>query len=362
MGSTVDGVVQKAESRRRIGPVVPIAILGVIVVAYNIWLYGSWITGPDFVTNTVGRDTAPLWVRNVIFYAQVLSVLVFLATQWFFVLRPWIRTREFPYSGIFIFGVLTVGWQNNLVNYTTLACLENTLAVNFGNWTNYVPGLITPNMEKFPEMMLMWFLSFGSWFALLPVLLGCKVINAIKLRRPGLSNTEVILIAYAFFALLDFMLEATMVRFHFYMFYYTVRSFTLWPGEIHQFPLYEPVFWSIMWTGLFSLYYFRDDKGYSWAERGIVNLKLGKTGEKWLRFFVIAAVANVLIATYEAGFNIVQLSADSVARDVPDYLKAGLCGDDQAFVCPSAEAPFGRRTGYTNRLISREEVDKITKK
>lgn len=362
MSSAAVDSIKRVEPRRVMGPVVPIALLGVIVVVYNIWLYGSWITGPDFVTNTVGRDTAPMWVRNVIFYAQILSVLAFLVTQWFFVFRPWIKNGEFPYSGIFIFGVLTVGWQNNLVNYTTLACLENTLAINFGNWTNYVPGLITPNMERFPEMMLMWFLSFGSWFALLPVLLGSKVVNAIKKKRPGLTNTEVILIAYVFFALLDLMLEATMVRLHFYSFYYTVDSLTLWPGEIHQFPLYEPALWSIMWTGLFSIYYFRDDKGYSWAERGIDNLKLGKAAGKWVRFFVIAAVANVLIATYEAGFNIVQLSANSVIKDVPDYLRAGLCGDDQAFECPTATTPFGRRTGYTNRLMSREEVERVIKK
>ena len=66
-------------------------------------------------------------------------------------------------------------------------------------------------------------------------------------------------------------------------------------GEPYQFPLYESTFIGLLCTTLTSLRYFRDDKGYSFAEKGLQHIKLAKPAKKLLSFLSLLGISFLII-------------------------------------------------------------------
>ena len=346
---------------RRVDPIHIWATFGAGMCLFLAYLFGSWILGPNFVTNTIGRAESPEWVIRAVRITEVLSVLTCIATYYYFVFRPWRRTGEIGTEGLLVIACASLYWLDNGMNYTSYFAQLNSNFVNYGNWVENIPGWQTPNMGRMPEAIIAWGCAYSSWFVLLPMLAGSKLMHWVKARHPRVSTFELIGVAFLFFVLFDFVLEATLVRNHLYVYGGSIRKWSLWAGEVHQFPLYESPLWGGAWTLFACLYHFRDDKGNTWVERGVERLNVGKKTSKFLRFLAYVGAANAIFILYTGIINIIQLNGDAFPDDMPPYLVAGLCGPGNAYACPNPAMPLARRSAPTNRIISPEELEKIVR-
>ena len=357
----VAGQQARAIQPNAVEPIKLWAAFGAVVALMLVYVYGGWITGPDFTPNTTGREFVPQWQRIYIRSIEVISASMFVICNYIFVYRPWRRDGELSNDGLLVLAAATMYWQDTLVNYTSYYSQLNTYFINFGYSANYIPGWITPNQGQLPEAIIAWGCAYGAWFILLPVLIGSKLLNWLHARNSSMSKFKAIMIMLGVFIAFDFLLEGTIVATGLYIFAGAVRSLSLFPGTVHQFPIYEAVFVGSMLTTITALWYYRDDKGYTLVERGAEKLKYGKRTIKFMRWLALVGFLNlVMVVQVGIPINLIQLHADDFPEGVPPYLQAGLCGEGNAYACPSSDLPIANRHAPTNRTISAEELAKIT--
>ena len=326
------------------------ALIGIIMLVMSVYCFASWINSDYFVTNTYGREDVPGWLRIWIRTIETLSFSLFAWCYYHYLFKPWIKNGEISFDGLIMLACASIFWQDVAANYVVNFAQLNTYFINFGSWYGFIPGWQTPNIERMPEAIVGWGSSYSSWFVLLPVLAGNKIMQMTKTRWPDMSTGGLVLIALLFFMLLDFVLEVAMVQTHAYTYMGAIKALSLWPEEVERFPLYEPVLWGASWTVMTCLYYFRDDKGYSFADRGVSKITVNKKLQKFLRFLALAGVLNVIFMAYNILMAFLSLNGDSWPANPPRYLSAGMCGPDTAYACPDKNLPIARRSAPTNRI------------
>jgi hypothetical protein len=91
--------------------------------------------------------------------------------------------------------------------------------------------------------------------------------------------------------------------------------------------------------------YLRDDKGRSFAERGVDELRLTKRKRKLVQFLAITGfVHGYSLFGYFLPFQVMALKADTFPA-MPSYLRAGICGEGTDYACPGKEfVPVPSRT------------------
>jgi hypothetical protein len=331
--------------------------LGALFVLLQLYCYGSWIGGDSFTPNTYGREDVPQWLRIWIRSIEVISVSLFAWCNYKFLYQPWRRTGQISFDGLIILACSSIFWQDTAMNYSAYYAQLNTYFTNFGSWYNFFPGWMTPNAERMPEAIIAWGASYASWFVLLPVLAGNWFLTWCKTRKPHLSQLELIGLAFLFLVAIDFCVELPLVLTTTYTYAGALKALSLFPDEVYRFPLYEPVLWGAVLTAFTCLYHYRDDRGFSWAERGVSKLELGGRSRKFLRYLALSGVFNIIFLVYNGIMILLSLHGDAWPEGVPRYLNAGLCGDDSAYTCPSPDLPWARDTAITNRILTPEQLD-----
>jgi hypothetical protein len=144
----------------------------------------------------------------------------------------------------------------------------------------------------------------------------------------------------------DWASEHTMVSFQLMAYLSTVPALTLFPGELHQFPLYEAFFFGgvVGFTGV--VMYYKDDRGYTWAERGVERLRITrtrgmKTLVRWLA--MMGLFHTVMFFFYSVPMQLFSINGGPFPKDVPSYLLNGICGQGTPYECASPHTPIPRR-------------------
>lgn len=322
----------------------------------SLYVWPAWILGPDFKENAIGRELAPdgyvLWIR----FVEVASILLALWQIWYFILRPRWRTGRLSFDGLFFLACWTLYLQEPWLNYNTHQFLYTTVSYNVGSWVNYVPGWNSPNGELIPVGSVIWFTAYltlvGLWaFA------GAKFMQWFKARRPNTTPLQLIFATFLFFIPLDFALENIILRTQLFNYASTVPELTLWAGQIHQFPLYEILSWCATLTSLSAIYYFRNDKGEMFAERGLSAIRFPKQSLKtFTRFVVIMGAAHTLMfVTYNVPYFYWSTKGGSFPP-YAEYRIGGLCGPETNYDCPGLDIPLPKKQSPTNRTIPVEEL------
>jgi hypothetical protein len=264
---------------------------------------------------------------------------------WSCVVKPWWRDGLPGADGVFCLAWLTLWFQDNSMNWIVHVLSYNSHALNFGNWTAEIPGWISPYSNLVPEPLLamgfcyLGLTSCGAWTAV-------WIMNKVKVRWPRISNTSLIVAGIGSGMLLDFLTEHVMISFQLLSYLGVVPSLTLWYGTIYQFPLYEAVFFGgvVGFSGV--VWYFKDDKGQTWAERGLDKLRIarGNAMKTLLRFFaMVGLLQSALFFFYTLPMQLFSVNAAPFPAEVPSYLRNGLCGPGTRYECASMQLrPRGR--------------------
>lgn len=329
----------------RDAPVKVFAALGLGWVALIAYVFGRWLTADYFGPTDPGPDAPPGYVIPCIRGFELTMSSVALWLLWECVIKPLRRTGELGSDGLIALSWLTLWFHDTFLNWTVHVFSYNAHAVNFGNWTGEVPGWLSPRSQLVPEPVLALGLSYigqctlGCWCAI-------RAMERSKERWPRISDARLIAIGLGTGMLLDWGSEQTMVSFQLMAYLSTVPALTVFAGTLHQFPLYEAFFFGgvLGFTGV--VMYFKDDKGYSWAERGVDRLRIArskgmKSLVRWLA--IMGLFHTTMFFFYSVPMQLFSINGGAFPEPVPSYLRNGICGEGTPYPCAGPRVPIPRR-------------------
>lgn len=327
-------------------------VVGALWFALLVWCMGGWVLGPDFVPNTFGRDQAP---ENLVRFVRIAEVLMGLLTAWLlwhFVLRPVLFERRLGFDGMFFLACGTLVLQEPWLNWLRPQLLYNTVFVNYGSWMGYLPGIASPVAEKVPVSIYFAFLGY-FWIVAGPAWCGSRFISWARTRDPSITPLKLVGLCLLGFVVFDLIIEIFILRTGMFIYPSTIPSLTLWAGETYQFPVYEIFSWAGTYTGLACIHFFRNDKGETWADRGMDRMQIPSKSKGFARWLALVGICQVwMLVIYNIPYMLWALHGGpfTVTEETHPWLTAGLCGTSTPYDCPGPGVPIARRDSPTNRL------------
>ena len=317
------------------GPWAVAGALGVVLVA-SAWM--RWLVSDDFRPSPKGPDRIPGWELASIRGMEVVSVVVAAIFVWRLLVRPALRERKLNFDGMLIIAAVTMWFYDPLVNYLNFTFSYNRYFWNFASWTRHIPGWDSPNQHLAPEPLA--FIGGGYvWWVCAAAFIGCAILRKVRERYPRMSVLRSLAVLYGAIVLLEFATEVFFIRAGAWAFPGAIHSMTLWAGSRYQLPLYEPILVGFWCSGIAAFRYFRDDRGFSLAERGAERLRVPEKARTAVRALaVIGAMHCWYLVGYFMPYNILAVKADTFA-ELPSYMRAGICGAGTDYACPSEYVP-----------------------
>lgn len=325
----------------RARPVLWWALLGLICLGLQAYVFGGWIGSDDFRPIAPGPDAlTPLGEITMWGLAASFPVLGIAGGIW--VLTTILRGRELSTVQILMIGCGLCLWQDATVNLVRPVALYNTHYPNLGTWAEHIPWWFSPNGGRNAQP-----LTFQSalYFVMAPVwvLTAFWVMKGAKRRWPRLVGPHLVLIAVAFITIAQTGAEVAMVRGEIFAYGGVIQALSVFPGTRWQFPVYGAFLWAIGTVALGCLLYWRGENGRTIVEAGIERVNTGVFGRNVLRSLAMAGAANLAILAYYLGFMFVSLYSDPWPTDFPSYFSNGICGPGTGYACPAPDLPIPGR-------------------
>ena len=220
--------------------------------------------------------------------------------------------------------------------------MYNAYWVNMGSWCSYLPGWQSPRGSNLPEPV---FLMGGIylWWTTINVLVFCWTLRKLRVWLPNHSMLIHVPLGYLMICALDLILELPACFTGLFAYPGAPAWATLWAGTPHQFPLYETFFMNFNYTSIGLLRFYRDDKGESFAERGVSAIRAPEAAKTLMRFFAMLGFCNVsYFIVYFMPYNWMAMQSDTFPK-YPSYMRYEICGQGTPYACPSREVPVPSR-------------------
>jgi hypothetical protein len=340
----------RIEERAKAREFIPVkwwAGFGALALAFILFVWGKWITGPYFKAVPSGPSDPPSWMSTTLDIWQVAGVLVALGFLYWFLVRPWIRDGSPSTDGLLCVACFFLYFQDPLGNFYSHWFTYNTSLVQWGSWVNEIPGWQSYGQ---PGRMLsepvVFTGAFYVWAFFGLTLLGSLAMRSAKKRWPRLGTLGLIGVVFAVCFVGDLIIEGlVMMPLGAYV-YGGAFGPMLFPGTYHQFPLFESVFAGALFGGLASLRYFRNDRGETIAERGIDKLQVGSKGRTLVKFLaLVGATQAIMLVTYNlpvAGYIAPHQNAWPKSIQERSYFTSYICGEGTNRPCPGPNTPIDR--------------------
>jgi hypothetical protein len=313
------------------------AWLGAALMAFIIYVLATWVLTGRAVPTDPGPDPLPEVQRQFIFWVQIVAMVLGLVAAWVFVVRGWRREGRLTTTGMLYIAWLTLFFQDPMMNYTSATVLYNAHMVNLGTWTlGSTPGWTSPNGNNLPEPLLLIVVGYTiiGYSLCFPVL---AVLNTLKARWPGLTRPRLALIGVLCLVLLDTLFESLLLRTGVYAYPGGIRAITLFAGETYQFPMSEGIFYGGVLIGAtLVLLLYRDDKGQTFVERGIDQLRVGAVARQWVKFLALFGFVHLsMLVGFTIPMQWFATHSDPFPEGYPSYMINGLCAyGPQQDQCP----------------------------
>jgi hypothetical protein len=330
----------------RITPVKAWAVVGLLAVILQLYIYIRWFGSSDFHRPQAGVDPVPGIVKMWAWLVQISTMIGIVGAIWW-VVRQVRRERRLTFDAILLIAWSTVMWQDPLLNYIRPTFFYNSYLISFGSWVEFVPGWISPNGGNLPSPLFMS--GFGYLVCLFFSIGVTAAMRQAKKRIPTIGTLGLLTVALATGIVMDFGYEVFMCRTSLYAYPGTVHSISLWGGQRYQFPVYEALFWGFVWAATGVLRYFRDDRGRSVVERGAESLTVSQRTQTVYRTFAVIGFLNVTYVIFNVCINFAALQIDSTPTGYPTYLRNDMCGAGTQYACPGPEVPIPMSPGAVNQ-------------
>ena len=329
-------------------PVVVWAWAGGILFAIGAWVMVRWLFSADFARTPSGPTPVPTFMKVGIVIATVLGVVASVVIFYRFVFRPWRREGRLSADGLLILAMTGMVWIDPFAAGWGIPFAYNSWIPNRGSWTAGIPLITNPmaaNLAEPPN-------HFYLWYPFLMVIAANAVMRLWKRRYPRTSNLRLAMVALGFMIAMDFVLEITLMRLGYYVYLYGPSKFTLFHDHYYRMPLFEPIGAALVFWIPAMLRYFKNDKGQTYVERGIDQVRVSTRSKTMLRFLALFAIVNLgYIATYEIPVIFLSQHTDEIPADIQrrSYFLNQMCGEGTGYACPSQGVPLPtRNSGHLN--------------
>jgi Spirocyclase AveC-like len=334
-------------------PITFMAYGGLLVVLLMVYVWGKWITGPNFKRVPPGPTPAPDWMIVTLRAFEIGGIILAAFVIWRFVVRPWRRDGRPSTDGLLIIGFATVWFQDPFSTYYVNWFTYNTNLINFGSWVQDVPGWVSYGGPGHTIAEPIVFIGASYvYFLFISVVFGTWVMRALKQRWPNVAPWQQLVVCFVAMCLVDLVAEG-LIWMPLGFWSYPGGHGVLFPSTYHKFAVEEMVPIGLMFTGLSALRYFRDDRGSTLAERGVERLNASP------RRIAVTRVLAVLFAVHAITFLLYTIPAawwvthpvawpqDTMNRS---YFTSGLCGDGTDRACSGPGVPFAtNKSAYMTR-------------
>lgn len=313
-------------------PVVFWAAIGASFLALVAYIFGSWMLSPDFRPVPVGPDPLPHYVWLATRITEVVAAIAIVVLLSIYIFRPLIKTGKIGLDGMLVINFFLLWWTDPIDNYINFSFMYNGYTLNMGSWANYIPGWSYPNHENFPEPLLIMGGFYPIMF-MLYTLAGCWLMR----KTEGMRLSSRLFLLFFMMAMLDLIQENLFMRTGVFAYPGVIRSMSIFPGTVYQWPLYEAAIFGIVYAGFTCLRYFKDDKGQTFVEKGVEKLRLSPGRKQLVSFLAIAGFLQpFFLIGYYLPYNAFVIHADTFPA-YPSYLRTGICGEGTKYACPSKE-------------------------
>jgi hypothetical protein len=330
------------------------AIAGGAILAFQLYVWIRWITGPYFKRVPAGPSDPPTLMKVVLLTWTAVIVLGLPVGIYYFIVRPWRRERRITLDGMLLVACGLLFFQDPLLNYFNTWSTYNSWMFNRGSWVQHIPGWVSygepGRMMAEPLLMNAPGYSYG---VLLCTILGCWVMRRAKARWPNISNVGLIgvLVVWTFF--FDLVMEGLfLMPMGLYIYPGAIKSLSINAGTYYQWPVYEGLMWGGVQAGLCALRYFTDDRGRTFVERGLERVQGGFAKQQLTRFLaVFAACSMFFFVFYNIPAQWFAMHQDPWPADIQkrSYFLMGICGEGTGRLCPDPALPVpGKNSGYIN--------------
>lgn len=333
-------------SATRTPPVKVWAVVGFVIFVFEAWVILRWVTGPFFKTVPVGPSEVPGYMKVAMMFWQVISIPAALGMLYWYVVRPWRRDRHIGVDGMLCIAFATMWFQDPLSGYFGNWFTYNAWQVNYGSWTNSIPGWLgygTPGHMVIEPVLTIP--ALYVYFHFLGAVLGCVIMRRVQRRFPGGGRVVQLAACFVVLALFDVFFEVLWMPLTGMYAYPGSHGPHLFPGTFHQYPLHEAVFAAADLTFFAYVRNFLNDRGESIADRGIDGVKSSALRKNALRAFAMIGVVQVgFFVTFSMGSLWIGAHASSWPEDLQkrSYFTDGICGAGTDRVCPGPNVPLIR--------------------
>lgn len=337
----------RATARRKVPPVTLWALLGAVLLAFEIYVVAAWISGPYFTSVPTGPDEPPQWMKIVLNTLQVVGPIAMLIVLWNRLASPWIRRREITFDGLICIAMFLLSFWDANSAYFQQWFTYNPYLLNRGSLVYEIPGWMSygdpQHQIAWPYLVMPPSYAAALWGLMV---LGCWFLSTVRRRFPNVSDPVLVACSMAFMAFCDIFVEG----FGFIMLgvwsYPGAPSFALFGEDTRwRYPACEMVVVGVCFGTLTCLRFFRNDKGLSLVERGLERTRGGVLRQAGYRLLaLIAATQVIMFATYHLPTGLLAVQSHAWPAEVAGttWMNSGLCGKGTDRACPGPNVPIPR--------------------
>lgn len=297
------------------------------------YVYLAWILSGNATPVDPGPDPIPGLTRLAMTVFQIACpVLALVAIV--YVVRKSLRERQLCVEAAIVIGSAIAWWHDPLINWFQPVLFYNAGLVNFGNWTENIPGWQSPDGRLMAEPVLM----IGMIYIWMPLAMGSLarwVMGRARRRWPTLGPVRTFCCGWLAVYVIEFPLEIIALHTGLLGYPASIPALTLWAGQTVQIPLYGPVLWSLVLSSSGALMFFRNSKGQIRVEAGVESLRWGTKAKSLLRVLAVTGFLHVVaILAYDLPVNLASLYAGPT-KTYPTYLRTQFCGPATPRPCPA---------------------------
>jgi hypothetical protein len=318
--------------------------LGFAFLAFAAYLIIAWIAAGEPARVQPGPTPLPTAMKVLLEIQQWGLFAGMIALIWFKAVRPRLRTGSVPFDGMMVLAFALMWWSDPLYNYFTPGFNYNAYFINLGSWVGHVPGWMAPNPTQIPQPLL-WLPGVYTCAFFLMVIIVNWIFRKTRDRWPTISPISMWVIAFVPMMVVGTLWEAAFMVMGSHSYASGIHAITLNAGHYYGFPVYQGITASLLYTTWGAMRYFRDDRGRSFAERGIDQMQVSDGAKGWLRFFAVSgAITGIFFAFYHVPNALIALRGDAWPQDVQkrSYFVTQMCGAHSDVACPDPSLPFPR--------------------
>jgi hypothetical protein len=324
---------QESAQPKTVRPVLVWSGIGAVWVVIAAYVYVSWIVSGNATPVDPGPDAIPGGTRLAMTVFQVACpILAVVAIV--YVVRKSLRERQLCVEAAIVIGSAIAWWHDPLINWFQPVLFYNAGLVNFGNWTENIPGWLSPDGRLMAEPVLM----IGMIYIWMPLAMGSIArwaMSRARRRRPNLGPVRTFCCGWLAVYVIEFPLEIFAVHHGLVGYPASIPSLTLWAGQTVQIPVYGPILWSLVLSSSGALMFFRNKAGQVRVESGVETLRwAGSRTKSALRVLAVTGFLHVVaIGVYDVPINFSGFYAGPTDT-YPTYLRTRFCGPGTPRSCP----------------------------